>query len=155
MSLDIRGVLDALQSHALTTGYFEEVNGVEPASPPDTSGITCAMWVEQIGPARGGSGLDSTSTRLAFYVRLYTGMLTEPREMIDPNLMAALDALMAAYSGDFTLDGLVREIDLLGQFGDPLGARAGYLVEGGTEFRVMTITVPVIVNDLWDQEEQA
>jgi hypothetical protein len=152
MALDIRGVLDAIQSHALASGYFDAVNGNEPKSPPDTSGLTCAVWVEQIGPARGGSGLASTSTRLGFYVRLYTGMLTEPADAIDPNLMTALDALMAAYSGDFTLAGLVREVDLLGAYGDPLGARAGYLVESGTEFRVMTITLPVIVNDLWDQE---
>jgi hypothetical protein len=152
MSLDIRGVLDAIQSHALASGFFTEVNGNEPLSPPDTSGLTCAVWVEQIGPARGGSGLASTSTRLCFYVRLYSGMAIEPADAIDPNLMDALDALMAAYSGDFTLDGLLREVDLLGQFGDPLGARAGYLLEGGTEFRVMTITLPVIVNDLWDQE---
>jgi hypothetical protein len=152
MSLDIRGVLDAIQSHALASGYFEAVNGAEPTSPPDTSGLTCAVWVEQIGPARGGSGLNSTSTRVCFYVRLYTGMHTEPIDAIDPNLMTALDSLMAAYSGDFTLGGLVREVDLLGAYGDPLGARAGYLVEGGTEFRVLTITLPLIVNDLWDQE---
>lgn len=155
MSLDIRGVLDAIQSHALASGYFDAVNGNEPTSPPDTSGITCAVWVEQISPAAGGSSLISTSTRLCFYVRLYTGMLTEPADAIDPNLMTALDALMAAYSGDFTLGGLVRQVDLLGAYGDPLGARAGYLVEGGTEFRVMTITLPVIVSDLWDQEAQS
>lgn len=151
MSLDIRGVLDAIESHALASGYFTAVNGAEPKSPPDTSGITCAVWVEQIGPARGGSGLTSTSIRLCFYVRLYTGMLTDPPEAIDPNLMTALDALMAAYSGDFTLGDLVREVDLLGQYGDPLSARAGYLVEGGTEFRVMTIVLPLVVNDLWLQ----
>lgn len=151
MSLDIRGVLDAIQSHASASGYFDAVNGAEPKSPPDTSGLTCAVWVEQIGPARGASGLTSTSTRLCFYVRLYTGMLTEPADAIDPSLMTALDVLMAAYSADFTLGGLVRDVDLLGAYGDPLGARAGYLIEGGTEFRVMTITLPVIVNDLWEQ----
>lgn len=155
MSLDIRGVLDAIQSHASASGYFDAVNGAEPTSPPDTSGLSCAVWVEQIGPARGGSGLSSTSVRLCFYVRLYTGLLTEPSDALDPKLMTALDALMAAYSADFTLGDLVREVDLLGQYGDPLSARAGYLVEGGTEFRVMTITLPVVVNDLWLQEEQA
>lgn len=154
MSLDVATILDRAESHALASGYFTRVNGSEPKSPPDTSGITCALWVEEIGPARGGSGLDSTSVRLAFFVRLYAGLLTEAEDAIDPNLMAALDALMAAYSGDFTLGGLVRKVDLLGAYGDPLGARAGYLVESGAEYRVMTITLPVIVNDLWDQEEQ-
>jgi hypothetical protein len=151
MTLDITTILDQVQSHALASGYFEAVNGEEPKSPPPSAGITCAVWVEQIGPARGASGLDSTSVRLCFYVRLYTGMNQEPGDAIDPALMAALDALMAAYSGDFTLGGAVRDVDLLGQFGDPLGARAGYLIESGNEYRVMTITLPVIVNDLWEQ----
>lgn len=151
MSLDIVTILDAIQSHALTTGRFDSVNGAEPKSPPTSPGITAAVWVQKIGPAVGGSGLASTSTRLAFSVRLYTPMVQEPASMIDPNLMAALDDLMALYSSDFTLDGLVRQVDLMGQFGDPLSADAGYLVEGGTECRVMTIVLPVIVNDLWEQ----
>ena len=155
MALDIITILDAIQSHALATGYFDEVNGSEPKSPPPGNGITAAVWVQEIGPATGGSGLDSTSARLAFFVRLYTGMVQEPADMIDPNLMAALDALCAAYSGDFTLDGLVRQVDLLGQFGEPMSSKAGYVIESGTENRVMTITLPVIVNDLWDQEENA
>jgi hypothetical protein len=151
MALDIRTILDAVESHALASGYFATVNGHEPKSPP-VSGITCAVWVEQIGPARGGSGLDSTSSRLALYVRLYSSLMQQPADAIDPDLMTALDTLMAAYSGDFELDGLVRQVDLLGTYGEPLSARAGYLAEAGGEYRVMTITLPLIVNDLWDQE---
>ncbi|MFD5814414.1 hypothetical protein [Streptomyces sp. NPDC127038] len=150
MSLDIRTILDAVESHALSSGFFSAVNGHEPKSAPQ-SGITCAVWVEQIGPARGGSGLDSTSARLALNVRLYTSMVSEPEDAIDPDMMTALDALMAAYSGDFELDGLVRQVDLLGHYGDPLGARAGYLTTSGAEYRVLTITLPLIVNDLWSQ----
>ena len=150
MALDIRTLLSAVESHALASGYFAQVNGHEPMSPP-TSGITCAVWVEQIGPARGGSGLDSTSSRLALYVRLYSSLVQQPADAIDPDLMTALDALMAAYSGDFTLGDLVQEVDLLGIYGDPLSARAGYLAEGGSEYRVLTITLPLIVSDLWEQ----
>jgi hypothetical protein len=103
-------------------------------------------------PARGGSGLASTSTRLALYVRLYTSLVQQEPDAIDPALMDALDWLMAAYSGDFSLGGLVRQVDLLGTYGDPLSARAGYLAEAGAEYRVLTITLPLIVSDLWDQE---
>ncbi|MFI8301566.1 hypothetical protein ACIGCZ_37290 [Streptomyces nigra] len=150
MALDIRTILDAVESHALASGYFAAVNGHEPKSPP-VSGITCAVWVEQIGPARGSSGLTSSSARLALFVRLYSSLVQQPADAIDSNLMTALDALMAAYSGDFTLGGLIRHVDLLGAYGDPLSARAGYLAEAGAEYRVMTITLPLIVNDLWAQ----
>ena len=150
MALDITTILTAVQDHALASGYFDDVNGHEPKSAPGT-GLLAAVWVEQIGPARGGSGLDSTSGRLALCVRLYTPMTLQPEDAIDPNLMTALDALMAAYSGDFTLGDRIREVDLLGTYGDPLAARAGYLTTGGAEYRVMTITLPLIVNDLWEQ----
>lgn len=150
MALDIRTILSAVESHALASGHFVTVNGHEPMSPP-TSGITAAVWVEHIGPARGASGLTSTTTRLALYVRLYTSLVQQEPDAIDPDLMTALDTLMAAYSGDFELGGLIRNVDLLGAYGDPLSARAGYLAEGGSEYRVMTITLPLIVNDLWAQ----
>lgn len=150
--LDIVAILNRVQDHALASGWFTAVNGEEPKSPPDTAGLTAAVWVQDIGPARGGSGLVSTSIRLGLMVRLYAGLFTEPGDAIDPNLTAALDALMRSYSGDFSLDGTVREVDLLGQFGDPLGAKAGYMVQSGTEYRVMDITLPLIVDDLWDQE---
>lgn len=150
--LDITTILARVQDHALASGWFDAVNGEEPKSPPDTSGLTAAVWVQDIGPARGGSGLVSTSIRLGLMVRLYAGLFTEPGDAIDPHLVQALDALLRSYSGDFDLDGTVREVDLLGQYGDPLGARAGYMLQSGTEYRVMDITLPLIVNDLWDQE---
>ncbi|MFD8233998.1 hypothetical protein ACFV20_19220 [Streptomyces sp. NPDC059696] len=150
MALDIQTILDAVEDHASRSGYFSAINGHEPKSPP-TSGITCAVWVEHIGPARGASGLDSTTARLALYVRLYSALVQQPVDAIDPDLMTALDALMGAYTNDFTLGGLVRNVDVRGQHGDPLSARAGYLAEGGAEYRVMTITLPLIVNDLWTE----
>lgn len=151
MALDVRTILDRVQSHALASGYFDAVNGSEPKSPPGR-GLTAAVWVQDIGPARGTSGIQSTTVRLEFMVRLYTSLVTDDPDVIDPNLMDALDNLLAAYSADFTLDGAVRQVDLLGAYGTPLSAKAGYLVQSGNEYRVMDITLPVVVNDLWDQE---
>jgi len=51
----------------------------------------------------------------------------------------------------FRYDGLLRQIDVLGAYGIPLEATAGYLSTGGNEYRVLTIVVPAIVNDLWEQ----
>jgi hypothetical protein len=52
-------------------------------------------------------------------------MLTDPEDAIDPELLAAVDALMSAYSGDFQLGGLITQVDLLGAYGKPLGAERG------------------------------
>lgn len=151
MALDITTILDAAVSHALASGQFETVNGHEPKAAPG-NGLTAAVWPQAISPARGASGLATTTARLPLTVRLYTPIVQEPADAIEPAMVAAIDVLMAAYSGDYTLDGLVREVDLLGAYGDPLSGQAGYLMQAGVEYRVWDINLPLICNDLWDQE---
>jgi len=148
--VDTASILDQIVSHALASGWFERVNQHEPKSAPG-NGLSCGVWLESLGPPRGGSGLSATSGRLVFSVRLYTSMLMEPADAIDPLLINACDALLTAYSGDFELGATVRAIDLLGMSGDPLSARAGYLGQDNKLYRVLTITLPLIVNDLWAQ----
>jgi hypothetical protein len=151
VSLDPRAILDAAKSHAEGLGIFEEVMTHEPKSSPG-AGLRAAMWVQDIGPVPAGSGLAQTSARLAIWVRIYQNMLAEPQDLIDPDVLDAVSALMGAYSGDFDLGGLVRNVDLLAAAGEPLMARAGYINQDGTLHRVMTVTLPLIVNDAWTQE---
>lgn len=145
-----QGIIDAVVSHALASGRFERVNGHEPRNPPGV-GATAAVWVDLIEPARLNSGLNQTTARLVLNVRIYTSTLSEPQDAIDPAVIGAVSTLMAAYSGDFTLGGLVRNVDLLGQAGNPMAAQAGYLQQDGRLYRVMTISLPLIVNDVWGQ----
>jgi hypothetical protein len=149
MSLDASTILNEVQSHAMSSGLFERVNGHEPKNAPG-NGLTAAVWAQDIAPVR-GSGLASTSARVVFNVRIYSSMLQEPQDAIDPQILNAVDVLMTAYSGDFTLGGNVRNIDLLGQTGQALSALAGYINQDNKMYRVMTIALPVIVNDVWEQ----
>lgn len=148
MALDINGLLDAVVSHAMASGHFERVNQHEPENPPG-HGLTCAVWANRIIALR-SSGLNSVSTLVAFDVRIFSPMF-DPPDAIDPTMVAAVDSLCAAYTGDFTLGGLVRQIDVLGAHGQPLDVRAGYLQQDGTKYRVMDIALPCIVNDLWEE----
>ena len=148
MSLGTKAILAAVQSHASRTGLVERVLGHEPKSAPG-NGISVAVWVQNLRPAT--SGLTSTSVRLELSVRVYTNMLAKPEDAIDANLLEVVDALMGAYSGDFTLGGLVKNVDLLGAEGEPLSADAGYLEQDSKLYRVMVISLPLIVNDLWSQ----
>lgn len=149
--IDIQDILDAVVSHAQTTGYFDRVNSHEPKSAPG-NGLTCAVWVQAVEPARGTSGLSQTSVRLTLNVRLYSSMLQEPQDAIDPNMVMATDALMDNYSGEFLLGiDQVRSVDLLGYSGTPMRADAGYLSIDNRMMRVMTITVPLVLNDVWEQ----
>jgi hypothetical protein len=148
--MESTAIIEAVASHAMASGYFHKVNQHEPKSAPLTN-LYAAVWVQSIGPQVGASGLASTSARFTVNVRVYTSMLAEPQDMIDPDLTEAVDKLLAAYSGDFTLDGLIRNIDLQGMGGQPLGAEAGYVEIEKKLFRVMTINVPMIINDAWNQ----
>jgi hypothetical protein len=150
MALDSEAIIEAVASHAMASGWFDRVNQHEPKNAPGY-GVTAAVWVEDIRPAL-SSGLASSSALLVLSVRLYTSMLQEPQDAIDPNMAKAVDALFAAYAGDFTLGGLVRHVDLRGSEGSPLQAKAGYINQDQRMYRVFTITLPVVVNDAWDEE---
>jgi len=147
--LNTAAVLDKLVSHAQELGLFAAVNTHEYKSAPG-KGLFCEIWAQTIAPAR--SGLDATSAMITFNVRVRTDMIAEPQDAIDPEVMGAVDALMDAYTGDFTFGGALRNVDLLAGASAGLRADAGYLDHGGKLFRIMTITVPVTVNDCWNQE---
>ena len=146
----LKPILVELESHAMGLGVFERVNSHEPANAPRT-GIHSAIWLESLVRGRAMSGLAATTGVLVFNNRLYSNLQQEPRDDIDIGMLDALNALLEAYSADFTLGGLVRQVDLLGQSGTSLAAHAGYVKQSDQMLRVMTITVPLIVNDLWDQ----
>lgn len=149
MSWDPTVTLNALVDHALATGAFERVNGHEPVNAPG-DGLTAAMWAGRIDPTK-KSGLNSTSIRVIFSVRIYSSANAQDLDAMDPRVLTASAGLMAAYSGDFTLAGGARNIDLLGSEGIPLSAVAGYLDMDKRLYRVMTITVPIIYNDIFEQ----
>lgn len=151
MAINAQDIVDRLASHAMTLGLFDRVNTHEPKTKPGR-GLTCAMWVDRIEPARGRSGLAATDARVVMNVRVYTNMLQNPQDMIDPSVMAAVDKLFEAYSGDFQLGDETRWIDLLGATqGHPLFSQSGYINIDNVVMRVMTITVPVIVENAWTQ----
>lgn len=149
MSLDTLSILNAVQSHAMASGHFERVNRHEPKNAPG-NGLSAAIWVDRIEPVQ-SSGLSSSSAIVTLNIRVYTNMLAEPQDAIDPNIATAVDALIGAYSSDFELGGNVRCVDLLGQSGQGLTAQAGYLEQDHKMYRVMTISLPLIVNDVWSQ----
>lgn len=151
MAINSQGLIDRLASHAMTLGVFDRVNQHEPKNKPGR-GLTAAVWIDRIEPARGRSGLAATTARVVFNVRVYTNMLQNPQDAIDPSVMEAVDLLFEAYTGDFTLGGTIEEIDVLGMTqGHPLFSQSGYINIDNMVYRVMTIAVPCIVSDAWTQ----
>lgn len=153
MALNVKDLVDAVVSHAMTLGYFDRVNTHEPKNSPG-NGLSCSVWFSEIEAIR-GSGLNSTSVRIALNIRIMTSMIAEPQDSIDPNLAEALSALVQAYHEDLKLDNVpgldVRQIDVLGAYGNPLRAQAGYIEQDRKIYRLFDITLPIIANDVWDQ----
>lgn len=143
----INDVISRIMSYALQSGRFDSVNGHEPKSAPGHN-VTFALWAQSIRPAR-LSGLAATSLLVLFQGRIYVPFTQMPFDMIDPNVMAATTDLLGAMSGDFDFGGAdnVREIDLLGANGVPLSAQAGYVEIDRRMYRIMTIAIPIVIND--------
>lgn len=144
-------VLDRIISYAMASGRFDSVNGHEPKSAPG-NGVAFAVWVQTMKPAR-LSGQAATSLSVLFQGRTYIPFTQQPYDMIDPQVMAATTDLMGAFSGDFDFGGVadVRYVDLLGADGTPLSAAAGYVEIDRRMFRIMTLNIPITINDAFIQ----
>ena len=136
-------------SHASSTGLFDRVAQHEPKNAPG-NGLSCVIWQDAIDPVR-SSGLASVSGRVTLKVRIYSSLLAKPEDAVEPKVMTAAATLMSEYCGHFTLDGTVRFVDLLGAEGTPLSARSGYIEQDGKHYRVMEITLPVIISDMFGE----
>lgn len=149
----IQDLLDAVMQDVQLCGYFDKVNGHEPKRAPDNgpNGMTAAIWVISVNPVALASGLAATSALITFNLRMYMNMLSEPQDEIDPRMVKALSNLMRRYHDDFDFGGLIRNIDVFGQFGVTLNAQSGYLDVDRKHFRIIDLTIPCIVNDVWTQ----
>lgn len=151
----VQDIFNSVQSTALATGYFDSVNTAEPKAAPGND-ITCAIWIDSIRPVR-TSGLAATSILVTLSARIYSNMLQDPIDSIDPNISSASCALLDKFSNDLELldpqtgQPTVREIDLLGAYGAGLNMKAGYINIGGQLNRVVTIEIPIVVNDAFTQ----
>lgn len=150
MSLNGNAILNAVISHAMELGLFERVNGHEPRN-ASGSGMTCAVWIDTLRADPARSGLAVTSAHMVLRLRIYSSMLQEPADAIDPQIIDAVDVLFNVYVGDFTLGDLVFAVDVEGMAGPRLEAQAGYITQDGQQMRVMTITLPLLIGDVWTE----
>src|SRR5258707_1115902 len=153
MAFDAAAVLDLFDkvtSHAASLGLFDSQVGThEPKNAPG-NGLWCAIWVQGIGPIP-SSGLASVSGRVELRARIGSSMLQEPPDSVDPAIPAAPTDPAGGYAGHLTLGATVRAIDLIGMHGTPLSAQAGYITIGQQMSRVIEITLPILINDMWSE----
>jgi hypothetical protein len=139
----VNSLFSALKSHAMSLGIFGRVNNHEPENAPG-EGLSCSILLGPVAADGGMSGLGSVSGTITFLVWIWNSMMQKPLDGIDPATLTALSTLLNEYSGNFTLGGTVRNIDLLNLRADPV-----YVEQEGKQFRVEQISLPIKINDLW------
>jgi hypothetical protein len=142
--------LNHVVSLAMESGNFDRVNQHEAKSAPGT-GVTFAVWVQEVKPLALQSGLDVTSARLLLQTRVYQSMLAEPADMIDINMVRAVSWMQAQYVGDFDIGGTTW-LDVQGAYGIDITARSGYINLDGKLMRISDTQLPFICPDVWTQE---
>lgn len=145
MASSIGQVLTNLSSKLSALGKFDSVATVEPKNAPG-NGLTAAVFLASVAPAV-SSGLNRMDGVYTFTVRLYESAMTTPSTAIDTRMVDALDAVIDALAGDFDLGGTVRNIDFQGENGATFRGEAGYIEVGGAMFRVVDISLPLIINN--------
>lgn len=149
MAFDAVSLFGEMLSVAQRLNIFETVVPEEPKAAP-VSTPALAMWLGTLTPLT-ASGLGVTSAKVMVHGRIYLNWLGRPTAAIDPKLLNLTVTLMGAYTAEFTLDGQLRNIDLLGMYGEPMSAQPGYIEHDGKHFRAMEVAFPLVINDLWEQ----
>lgn len=147
--INTKDVTDRLVSHIMTTKRFSRVNTSENRSV--TNGLTAEVWFQRLSPVGEQSGLASVTVRLEYTIRIRTQLPRGNSDQIDPEILAAVDDLLNRYSTHFTLGGVVKEVDIFGANGEGLESNSGYVKIDDVDFRVVDITLPVIINDVWEE----
>jgi hypothetical protein len=151
MALTAHPVIKELKNYAQTLGIFDNVLTHEPLSAPAVSSTVYAMWLMGYGHAPGVSGLQSVSTRLEVQGRIYISALKQPMDNIDGQLLALASAVYDSYCTGFTFGGLVKQVDIFGENGNPLAVTFGHITQDSKLFRVADVVIPLIMNDQHDE----
>lgn len=134
----------AIQSYAEELGIFTNVDLHEPWNAPGNR-LFCSINLGTVRPVM-SSGLAAVSLQVVLVVRVWSSALQKPLDGIDPEILSAACSLMGAFSGGFTLGGTVRDVELLA-----MSAQPAYVDFEGKPFRVIEVTVPIVVNDTFTE----
>lgn len=147
MSLDTRAIMEALSTIGKKSGLFVRVSKFEPRGQPGNR-VTLSLISGPMQPIT-SSGLNNASLRWQIDGRVYLPMNYEPQEDADIVLTAAAAKFLEDLCGQFTLGGLVRCVDVFGSDGAPLSATPGYMEQNDKMFRVITLVIPLLINQQW------
>lgn len=141
---DAEDLFSKIRSIAKELAVFPAVIGHDPENAPP-AGLSCSIMLGPVKPVT-SSGLAAVSGQVTLMVHVWSFAQKRPLDELDPQVLAATCSLMGAFAGGFTLGGTVRDVDLFA-----MEAAPGYVNFQGKEFRTMQITLPVVINDMFEE----
>lgn len=133
-----------IRSIAKGLAVFPAVIGHDPENAPP-AGISCSIMLGPVKPVT-SSGLAAVSGQVTLMVHVWNFGSKRPLDDVDPQVLAATCSLMGAFAGGFTLGETVREVDLFA-----MDAQPGYVNFEGKEYRTMQISLPIVINDMFQE----
>ena len=142
---EIETTLKNIKKHLDTDDQrlFAHVRIGEPKSAPSER-FTAAIFMQSVSVPE--VPLAETTEVHTVTIRIYDNMTREPQEDVEFEMAKVTSRVMRDLAGEFDLGGIIRNIDVAGQYGVSLGARWAFLDIDGTIFRICDITVPMIVD---------
>lgn len=143
---DILPTMRSVQSKAAESGYFHTVELGEPKSSLQGHGMEAYIWMDSVAVA--GTTLNYAIEIHTVTLRLYMPMLTGDTLEDEVEMDAAVNQVKRNLAADFDLGGTVRNVDFAGQHSGGLESVTGFVDLSGTQYRIVDITLPVIVDDI-------
>jgi len=142
MAFDITTTINLVVSFLQKRGEYSLVQIGEPKSPP-RGDLAAAVFVSDASVV--GVTLQTTIEIHELTIRLYRNMMEEPEEDNELRISQAVTGIVSDLLGDYDLGASVRNI-AVGEYGRTVSATYGYLDVGGTMYRMVDISVPLVVD---------
>jgi uncharacterized protein (UPF0212 family) len=142
MAFDITNTIQSIASFLEARGEFTTVQIGEPKSPP-VGDLSAAVFMNDAAVV--AVTLQTTVEIHEVTVRIYRNMLEEPEADNEIRLSQVLNGVVSDLLGDYDLGATIRNI-AVGEYGRTLSAAWGYVDVGGTIYRMIDLSVPMIVD---------
>lgn len=142
MAFDITTTINLVVSFLQKRGEYSFVQIGEPKSPP-RGDLAASVFVSDASVV--GVTLQTTIEIHELTIRLYRNMMEEPEEDNELRISQAVTGIVSDLLGDYDLGASVRNI-AVGEYGRTISATYGYLDVGGTMYRMVDISVPLVVD---------
>ena len=147
MAFDVSSSLHAIETYALNLGLFQTVRIGEPNQPVG-QGFHAAIFMNTVDIGLIYSG-GQTRENHVMTLRIYKDLLAEntnPQINLESEIAVVVSKLFESLLGDTDLESTIMSIDAAGMDGQGMSASFGYSELGGSAYRIVDITIPLIVN---------